>query len=88
MTHTQRFNIDLRSASLACEARGALFTTFCQIAEIVIIGLHELPDNWNREDHNKADGGPDRNGVVAHSIEFRSDDLNGKASGKTIICAI
>ena len=64
----------------------ALFAPLCQITEIVIIGLHELPDDWHREHHNKTDGGPNRNGVVAHLIDFCNGDPNGKASEKTIIC--
>ena len=62
-----------------------LFATLGQISEVIIIGLHELPDNRHREDHNQPDSGPNRNGVVAHLIQFCSGDLNGKSSEKAII---
>ena len=44
-----------------------LLWTFGDVAKIVVVRLQELPDHRNRENHDQADGGPDRNGVVAHS---------------------
>ena len=46
--------------------RQRLFAALGQITEVIVVGLHELPDDWHREHHNKPNGGPNCNGVVAH----------------------
>lgn len=63
-----------------CKGSKDLLAALCQIAEIVIVGLHELPDHRHCEHNNQSNGGPNRNGVIAHSCCFSGSDLNGKAS--------
>ncbi len=62
-----------------------LFRPFGQVAEIVIIRLHELPDDRHGENHHKANGGPNRNRVIAHLIVPVEQDPNGKTFEKAII---
>ena len=45
-----------------------LFWAFCQIAEIIVIGLHELPNHWHCEHHNQTDGGPNCKCVIFHVL--------------------
>ena len=58
--------------------------SFGQVAEIVIVGLHELPDHGDCEHNNKPDGGPNRNGVIAHRIPLSHFDHNGKVPRQVI----
>lgn len=53
-----------------------LLWTFGDVAKIVVVRLQELPDHRNCENHDQADGGPDCNGVVAHSDSGERRDLN------------
>ena len=68
-----------------CKGSKDLLAALCQIAEIVIVGLHELPDHRHCEHNNQSNGGPNRNGVIAHSCCFSGSDLNGKASEQVIL---
>ena len=68
-----------------CKGSKDLLAALCQIAEIVIVGLHELPDHRHCEHNDQSNGGPNRNGVVAHQIPFCSGDLNGKGREKVIL---
>ena len=58
--------------------------SFGQVAEIVIVWLHELPDHGYCEHNNKPDGGPNRNGVIAHRMSLSPDDHNGKVPWQVV----
>ena len=58
--------MSLCGSAVLWSQRQRLFAALGQITEVIVVGLHELPDDWHREHHNKPNGGPNCNGVVAH----------------------